>query len=193
MTTNIYYLHFFRYLLYIIMRFKNKIFIIVLIIPILSFSQTRDTEKTSSIKINSSIFHIDSFSIIPNSLIVLDVDSNEILSSKYVYNEIDAKIKILDSSLIGETLIFKYEIYPVLLSRSYYHRQLKHIEPENYITEYWIKKKKRDVSIDPSISKQGSISRNIMIGNNQDLSVLSNIDLRLAGKLSEKLNIFKKN
>ena len=35
----------------------------------------------------------------------------------------------------------------------------------------------------------GNISRNIVMGNNQDLSVISNIDLRISGKLSDDINI----
>ena len=40
-----------------------------------------------------------------------------------------------------------------------------------------------------NLTKVGNVSRNIMIGNSQDLSILSNIDLRINGKLNNDITI----
>lgn len=40
-----------------------------------------------------------------------------------------------------------------------------------------------------SLSKSGSISRGIMFGNNQDLTLQSSMDLQMSGKVSDKLNV----
>ena len=86
-------------------------------------------------------------------------------------------------------LFLKYNVFPVLLSKSYYNRKLNFIEPKDNNT-YW----KRNNSLEnkeynTSLAREGNISRSIMIGNSQDLSILSNIDLRISGRLSDNLKI----
>jgi len=171
------------------LKFITKIFYLLLFIPSVLFAQSSLSERNKTVVVSEITFSFDEFSIIPNSLIINLEDSTVVNSKKYLLNEIDANIKFTDSSFIGETILMNYQVYPVLLSKTYYHRKLNFIEPENNSDKYWNKKTSATNTENSSLNKEGNISRTIMTGNSQDLSVLSNIDLRISGNLSDNLKI----
>lgn len=154
---------------------------------IIALSQSNNRTIKKPIFANNIILTIDSFSIVPNSLSLFDEDSNYIDSSKYLVNEIDSKIKIIDSLLLNQKLIIEYKRYPVLLSKNYYRRKLDFIDPDN--ENYWKYNKKEKLLNINKIIKEGEITRTAMIGNNQNLSLLSNLDLRISGKLDSRYRI----
>ena len=158
-----------------------------MILPSLVYAQTNKTIQ-KEIKIDQFTITIDSFSLIPGSLSITNENGNLIDTSKYVINEIDAKIKIIDSTLIHQVIKLEYKRYPVLLSKTFYHRKLSHIEPEKYKVPYW-KINNLDNADNNQLLKEGGISRYITTGNSQDLSMISNIDLRISGKLNKNVNL----
>ena len=134
-------------------------------------------------------FKLDSFSIVPSTLKIKSLNHQIIPQTSYNLNEIESTIKITDTLLLRDTLIFNYQVYPVLLSKTFYNRKLNFIEPKNnnsYINRNKNSKEKRNNS---NLIRDGNLSRNIMIGNSQDLSILSNIDLRINGKLNNDISI----
>ena len=159
--------------------------------PSLFFAQSNVNERNKTIEVSDIIFSFDEFSIIPNSLIIRLEDSTLISSDKYFLNEVDAKIKFVNSTIIGQKILMNYKVYPVLLSKTYYNRKINFIEPENKSDKYWNNKtyKKNENAINSHLIKEGNISRTIISGNSQDLSVISNIDLRISGNLSDNLKI----
>ena len=104
------------------------------------FAQSTLSERNKTVEISELTFSFDEFSIIPNSLIIYLEDSIVVSSEKYLLNEIDANIKFTDSTIFGETILMNYQVYPVLLSKTYYHRKLNFVEPENNSDKYWNKK-----------------------------------------------------
>ena len=165
--------------------------LLLLFIPSLFFAQSSLNERNKTLEISDLIFSFDEFSIVPNSLIIHLEDSILISSEKYFVNEVDAKIKFVDSTIIGQKILMNYKVYPVLLSKTYYNRKINFIEPENNSDKYWKNKtsKKNENLKNSNLIKEGNISRTITSGNSQDLSVISNIDLRISGNLSDDLNI----
>ena len=154
----------------------------------MAYSQINNKTIFKEIKIDQFTITIDSFSIIPGSLLITNLDGDTIENSKYAINEIDAKIKIIDSTLFYQTIKLNYARYPVLLSKTYYHRKLSHIEPQKYKTPYW-KTNNSNITENNQLLKEGVISRHISTGNSQDLSMISNIDLRVSGKLNKNVNL----
>jgi len=135
-------------------------------------------------------FRIDSFSIISNTLSIKHKNDNQFIpKNKYILNEIESRIQIKDTLLIGDTLIFNYSVFPVLLSKTFYNRKLNFIEPTINNTYLNRNKNEKDKANNSKLTRVGNISRNIVMGNNQDLSVISNIDLRISGKLNDDINI----
>ena len=77
----------------------------------------------------------------------------------------------------------------MLLSKTFYNRKLNFIEPTINNTYLNRNKNEKDKANNSKLTRAGNISRNIVMGNNQDLSVISNIDLRISGKLNNDINI----
>lgn len=153
------------------------------------FSQINNTEREKQINLEKIEFKIDSFSIITNSFKMLNKDNTIIPDSLYFLNEIDALIKFSDSNLLGERVTLKYNVFPVLLSKSYYNRKLHFIEPKDNNTYWERNNSSENKKYNSSLVREGNITRSIMIGNSQDFSMLSNIDLRISGKLSDNVKI----
>ena len=158
-------------------------------IPFLLIGQNFKSDRNKLIFIEEIEFKIDSFSIVPSTLKIKSLNHQIIPQTSYNLNEIESTIKIIDTFLLGDTLIFNYQVYPVLLSKTFYNRKLNFTEPKNnnsYINRNKNAKEKRNNS---NLIREGNLSRNIMIGNSQDLSILSNIDLRINGKLNNDISI----
>ena len=170
------------------MKLIKNIAFLCIILPSLAYSQINNKTIFKEIKNDQFTITIDSFSIIPGSLLITNLDGDTIENSKYAINEIDAKIKIIDSTLFYQTIKLNYARYPVLLSKTYYHRKLSHIEPQKYKTPYW-KTNNSNITENNQLLKEGVISRHISTGNSQDLSMISNIDLRVSGKLNKNVNL----
>ena len=153
------------------------------------FAQNNN-KRIKEMKISEYEFRVDSFSIISNTFNIFNIDSVPINKESYLINEVDANLKITDSLLLGTTIILNYQVYPVLLSKSYFNKKIDYIQIENNSRNYWTRNKNEPKNTNnTALIKEGSISRNIMSGNSQDLSVLSNIDLRITGKLSDNIQI----
>ena len=114
-----------------ILKLSQKILFVIILAPVLLFSQNFETKRTKSIIIKKMEFRIDSFSIISNTLSIKHKDDNQFIpENKYILNEIESRIQIKDTLLIGDTLLFNYSVFPVLLSRTFYNRKLNFIEPQ---------------------------------------------------------------
>ena len=135
---------------------------------------------------DSLILRIDTLSIIPNTFQVQRVSA-----SQYRLDPLTATLYVLDSSLLGQRLFFQYEVYPSDLSKPVAHKSRQSIEPhrtQHQILEYPV----------PSISEvlnsnelytNGSISRGVTVGSNQDLVLNSSLNLQISGKLSEDVEV----
>ena len=71
------------------MKFIVKIITLILIFPAFIFGQNNNPLKEKNIFIENNIITIDSFSIIPNSLVIYKNDSVLIDKIQYEINEIE--------------------------------------------------------------------------------------------------------
>ena len=157
--------------------------------PILLIGQNFESERDKLIVIEEIKFKVDSFSIVSNTFKIKSLNNQTIPDTSYSLNEIESTIEIKDTLLLGDTLMFSYHVFPVLLSKTFYKRKLYFIEPKinySYINRNKSTIEKRSNS---NLTREGNISRNVMVGNSQDLSILSNIDLRINGKLNNDISI----
>lgn len=92
-----------------------------------------------------------------------------------------------------DSIKISYRVFPLLLGKSYFHKDISLIESEGKGVRnpfsYTVERQAEDLLFMPGLSKQGSISRGISFGNNQDLSVNSNLNLQLSGRLSDNINV----
>ena len=80
---------------------------------------------------------------------------------------------------------------PTFLTKKYFHRDSLTLFQRSapVANPFAIPKNSTDFNLDNGISKTGSISRAINIGNTQDLGVMSSFNLQLSGKLSNEIDL----
>lgn len=135
---------------------------------------------------DSLSFRIDTFSVVPSSFSIQGVDPVQ-----FRLDPLTATIRLMDSSLLGRRLFFQYEVYPFDLSKPVAHKSPQHIEPrrfEHQMVEYPVPSVS-DVLNSSELYTNGSVSRGVSVGNNQDLVLNSSLNLQLSGKLSDDVEV----
>ncbi len=136
---------------------------------------------------------LDTLSIIPGSEIIVNANNSYISNSDYRIDN-SRGLLIPSQSLLQKNSSIKitYRVFPINFSESFYHRN----KEETIITGPVLSKtnipSKTNESIffsDNILNKQGSITRGITIGNNQDAVINSNLNLQMSGKISNDMYI----
>lgn len=171
--------------------FKFSFFIILLGLFLLPFKvEGQSYIKTQHITLDSTLYIIDSLSIIPSSLYIIGLNNSDY--------EIDYEkgLFILKNEQKLKTIItINYRTFNFSFSDKRQHKMQSLIE--DYSPHAWAENATYHLSdlsentsfFDAGLQKNGSISRGITIGNRQDLSVNSSLNLQLNGKLSEDIEI----
>ena len=157
-----------------------------------AFGQGGSNWREQVVVVEKDTTDLDSLSIIPNSQFIKQADGNYLSASDYKILFAKSKL-IVDSRWVGQELTIGYRVFPYNFEKKYSHKSLDQIEqsdPGQY--DYFTIKEnpnQRDLFSVSGLNKNGSISRGVNFGNNQDLSVNSNLDLQLSGKITEDISI----
>lgn len=172
---------------------KSKILFLCFGFILLSLSiwaQKLSNLRTQSIRFSCDTIYFDSLLVLPNTFVLLDENNNQI--SQNLYQLFASKSAILlDSSLnlnanlIAKYRVFNFDFYQVKSKRS-------KTEPKSFdfMMDPFMPPSQNQSDADYSFSelaKTGNISRGISVGNGKDLSVSSNLNLQLSGKISPDL------
>jgi len=156
-------------------------------------AQELNNLRTGIISNKFDTVKIDTLSIIPNSVIITDSLGNKIDTNFY---RIDyAKALFVWDFTKSEQIKFKisYRVFPYYFAETFKHKDIKNIKiNESGIYEPFIfqsDNETSDIFKTKGLNKNGSISRGISFGNNQDVVLNSNLNLQLSGKLSEDIDI----
>lgn len=159
--------------------------------------QYTDAQQTTNLRkqqilLDKDTVTLDSLSIIPNSEIVF-FGNQALAKADYEVDYAKSVLIIKNPALKNQTLNFTYRVFPYSLTKSYEHKNIKDIEEKNkreknpFMYEYV--PETDDIFYLNGLNKSGSISRGVMFGNNQDLSVNSSLNLQLSGKISHNVSI----
>lgn len=158
-----------------------------------SHAQNSSNIRTKEINIKKDSIQLDSLLILPATL-KLWVDGELIDSSFY-------KLNIAKGIFIPETKLktkgarakITYRVYNYKLNQEFYKHQLSEINQPDVLRSkrYSVKQNNHTLGNNFSslLNKQGSYTRGLSMGNNQDVVSNSNLNLQLSGKLSENVNI----
>ena len=170
------------------MRRKLQIlsFVIALLATPALKAQVNDILHVRHVVADSLILKIDTLSIIPQTFQIQNVNAGQ-----YRLDPLTATLTLLDSTLLGQRLFLKYEVFPNDLSKPVTHRGAELIEPHRTVHQIieLPTASIRDVLNDNALYTNGSISRGVSVGNNQDLVLNSALNLQISGKLSEDVEI----
>ncbi|MGD0710010.1 MAG: hypothetical protein ABR968_02400 [Bacteroidales bacterium] len=171
-----------------------KIFLLLcLLLPLISKAQRLSNYRASKIEVRSDTIFLDSLSIIPGSLIIRDTAGNKLDSSRYSIYCPKAEL-VLDHAYRTQftTLFVSYKVFPYNFSQSHKHKDAKDIQPDakgNYNPFTYTYNQSSDIFKFGGLNKNGSISKGVSFGNNQDLVVNSNFNLQLSGKLNDDVEV----
>lgn len=133
---------------------------------------------------------LDTLSIYPNSFEVYFQDKKLLLTEYRL--DFTSALFVLNKP-VYDTLTFKYQVLPLDLSKQYKIRDTSIIysnERDNYnLFKIENSYSMQDVFGGSQLNKNGSISRGVSFGNNQDLGINSSLNLELSGNISPDLKM----
>jgi len=173
------------------MMLRLRLISLLVILVTTSKAQLNQNQRAKKITTTNVIVNLDSLSIVPQSLSVryesnLPVDTS-------LYSVDFAQATFLWKGVAGINLSVSYKVFPILFSKRYYHKDVKVLEqlPIDNSSFYVYKPVVQENALFSmkGLNKSGSISRGIMFGNNQNLSLNSNMVLQMSGKIGNDIEI----
>lgn len=153
-------------------------------------AQTNLIKKTYIV--NKDSLFLDSLSLIPGTVHVL-IKNKEIDSSLF---QIYYPLKVLIfKEKNNDTILVTYKHFPFNFEKSYFHKDKSMLTkdlsiPTNpFAITYKDDEGKYETFISDGLNKNGSISRGISFGNNQDVVVNSGLNLQVSGKLNQDIDL----
>ncbi|MDB9961472.1 hypothetical protein OAD62_05180 [Oceanihabitans sp.] len=167
-------------------------FLFIFLIGFTAFAQDQDSNyKTKTVAVQNTIA-IDSVSI-NSAYFSLKRKDNTIIDSTYYSVDFAKALITLKKPIASDSIIVDYLSYPEFLTRTYKLLDDKIIveNTDNLQQLYKIKQASETNIFTPfdGLNTSGSISRGVIIGNNQNSVLNSELDLQITGKLSEKVSL----
>ncbi len=174
-------------------RKMKKVWIIILVFStLLTFGQQKHYIRlqTKKVVVKQALIQIDTFSIQPFFFEVLDAENKMIPELAYQVDFVKALLFLKDFKKYKNTQItIRYLDYPPYLYKTYQRYNPELIKQDSLKSirltqEHTYKPKPLE-----GLTTKGSITRGFNAGNRQSVVMQSGLDLKIEGKLSDKLKI----
>ena len=155
----------------------------------LGWSQEKKT--TITFAVGTDTLHLSTSPINPNTFSVKNRNGINIDSSLYRVNYTKAFV-VLNSLLIKEdSLQISFKNLPKFITKTYQIYDDSKLVKTEIGKQFLLKDpvKTKTAPLFDGLQSAGTIARGITVGNNQDATVNSNLDLQISGKLSNKVSI----
>jgi hypothetical protein len=172
---------------------KHIILLLAVILPLLSVAQDKGGIRSRELKITGDTLQLDSLSLVPGTIELADSTGAKIDPSSYTVKAAEGLIIFNTNARPAGPVRASYRAFPYAFTKEEKHKDIKNLGPglngsTNPFT-YTVPKGVTDPFKMEGLNKSGSISRGIVFGNNQDVSVNSNLNLQLSGKLTKDIDI----
>ena len=132
---------------------------------------------------------IDTLSLVPGSVRLYDGDTL-VDTSRY---EVEPYLGLVVWPGAPDSVLVRYRVLPLMLGRRYFHKDhaslLTPSGDRNDPFKYEIPRQESSLMSERTLDRSGSISRGVLFGNNQDLSVNSTLNLELSGHLTDRIKV----
>ena len=157
-----------------------------------AWGQNLSNLRTRTIEITSDTITLDTLSVVPSGF-NLKLNGNQLDSNQYQLEWYSGKL-IVDRNLVGSSVEASYRVFPSLYPEKTFNKDPSLIRDVQAVAQnpfsYTVAAGGSGQLFDlGSLSRSGSISRGITIGNNQDLGVSSSLNLNLSGQITPKVGI----
>lgn len=172
---------------------KDFLLLLALLLPLALHAQERGGSRTKNLVLSSDTVRLDTLSLIPSSVIVRDSRGDTIDASLFRINAAGGYL-VFDRKALGpDTLVITYRTLPFDLSKEEKHKDIRSISRDPFGNlnpfAYTVTRDAADPFKMEGLTRSGSITRGISFGNNQDVSINSNLNLQLAGKLTKDIDL----
>lgn len=171
------------------LRKQVPILLFFLIFPLLVLAQNT-LYQLKKIKVTRDTVHLDTVSINSAFFKILDKNNVEIDTSAYTVDFSKATL-LLKNVGEADSLTVRYLNFPDFLTKTYSIYDAKRLVSSTGSGLMYRAEPSFGTKFKPfdGLNTSGSITRGVTIGNNQNASVNSNLDLQITGKLSDKVSI----
>jgi hypothetical protein len=155
----------------------------------LSAQEINSLYKTKKIAFSKDTIEIEKVSINPSFFKLETKNGKPIDTSFYKIDFPSGKLIFNKNTPIVDTLIVQYLQYPDFLTKVYSIYDDERVVPNDDGNLYKVNRDvKKYVPFD-GLNTSGSITRGVTVGNNQNTTVSSNLDLQITGKISNKVSL----
>ncbi len=166
--------------------------ILCFLFGILFQAQAQTNQKQKQFVLTKDTLFLDSLSLIPGT-VRLSSKNNVIDTSSY---KINYPLKaLIFKSKPTDTISVSYKTFPYNFEKLYYHKSKSVLTkdlslPINpYSITFDASNQNAESFMSDGLNKNGSISRGISFGNNQDVVVNSSLNLQVSGKLTQEVDL----
>ncbi|WP_428224356.1 hypothetical protein [Flavobacterium sp.] len=167
-----------------------KILSLFLCFPLLVLAQNTPYQR-KKIKVTQDTIHLDTVSINASFFKLLDKNEVELDSTNYQVDFSKATLVLKNKALTTDSLTVRFLNFPDFLTKTYSVYDAKRLVNTTGSGVVYRAESNFGTQFKPfdGLTTSGSITRGVTIGNNQNASVNSNLDLQITGKLSDKVSI----
>ncbi len=154
-----------------------------------AFAQYPSNARLKIFAVKTDTIHLDSLSIIPESIVVRSWKKPDTIPPSLYRVEAAKSLLIWKKKPPVDSVKISYRVFPYAFSSSYFHKDFSRFNKRDSLFRSYYTFTPENSSADifnlGGLNYNGSFSRGITFGSSQDLTVNSNLNLQLSGKLND--------
>ncbi|MGL2965627.1 hypothetical protein [Flavobacterium sp. XGLA_31] len=168
----------------------KKLFLLFVLVGFskLSAQEVKTLYNSKKISVSQDSIEIEKVSISPSFFKLLKADGTVVDSSFYKVDFKKGKLIFRKDFTSNDSITVRYFSYPKQLTKTYSIYDQDRVVANDANLYKVNRTVKKFIPFD-GLTTSGSITRGVTIGNNQNASVTSNLDLQITGKISDKVSL----
>jgi hypothetical protein len=169
----------------------KKLFLLLIFVGFskLSAQEIKTLYNSKKVAVSNDTIAIEKVSISPSFFKLQTIEGEEIDTSFYKIDFKKGTLVFKNNFTSQDSLTVRYFKYPEQLTKTYSIYDQDRIVANDGSNLYKVNRSVKKFVPFEGLNTSGSITRGVTIGNNQNASVSSNLDLQITGKISDKVSL----